>query len=143
MSSLLFNKLKTLISPSTRPIINPNIILLPSEKPIIENGGPESSRLFGCSSCVINSQIAPDKPSSLINIKTPVISIITTPASITTQRRNDTVLSAPLVNTTERFINIVRPIIPPPDIIAFIPYRDSNEPTSRIPPCIGPKRINT
>ena len=137
MSSSVFNNLKSRLNPVTKKEIYPSI-LPPSVIQIkSSNGGPESSKRVFCPTCIVNSKVFP------IQSSPPVVSVMSKPASITTQRLITTVLSAPLFDVTQRFAYILPPVIPPPDIIAFIPYRDTNEPASRIPPCVGPKRINT
>jgi len=110
---------------------------------LTKNGGPESSRVFGCSTCIVNSKLVPTQPSTLLIMRTPITPVISTPASITTQRSIDKVFSVKISDPEQRFAYVLPPIVPPPDSIAFIPYRDTNEPTSRIPPCIGPKVIKT
>ena len=136
MSSSVFNNLKRRLNPVAKKeipsILAPSVIQV---KPL--NGGPESSKRVFCSTCIVNSKVFPNQSSP------PIIPVLSNPASITTQRLITTVLSAPLVDLSQRFAYILPPVVPPPDIIAVIPYRDTNEPASRIPPCIGPKRINT
>ena len=131
MSSLVFNNLRKILTNCPCPTSIPG-------QQSNNRGGPESSKLYGCYSSVVNSKVVPSTPS-----RTPIITVRSTPDSITTKRRNDLVLSVPNVVPEQRFSYVLPPIVPPPDIIAFIPYRISYEPKARIPVCVGPKRINT
>lgn len=147
MTSLVINNLKSRIYQQAIPV-SPGIIInttLPVTSFV--NGGPESTRLYGCQTCIVNSKVVPDRPSSLGNSRTPIVSVKSTPDSITTKKRDDNMLSLPrliTISSEQRFAFVLPPNVPPPDIIAICnPYRNTNEPTARIPPCIGPKRINT
>jgi len=153
MTSLAINKIKKLIFSQATPVVPGVINNNQTINFVGTKGGPESSKIYGCSTCIVKSKKVPNTPATLSNSKTPIISVQSTPDSLTTQRRNDFVLSATsdilsatLATTVvpiQRFSYVLPPIIPPPDIIAVLPYRKTNEPVARIPVCVGPKRINT
>ena len=147
MTSIALNNIKNRIY--QQPItITPRVIEGGLPQKIFTLGGPESSKIYGCKSCIVNSKIVPNTPSSLSNSRTPIVSVQSTPDSASSKRRVSNLLSLTLapgiIDPEQRFSYILPPIIPPPDIIAICnPYRNTNEPKARIPPCIGPKRINT
>ena len=150
MSSLVINNIKKRLSQQSSNVTPVLPAILEGVVQSIKNrsGGPESTKIYGCSTCVVNSKILPDKPASLSNSRTPIVSVKSTPDSASTKRRIDNIRSLALapgiIDPEQRFSYILPPIVPPPDIIAICnPYRNTNEPVARIPPCIGPKRINT
>ena len=146
MTSIVINNIKNRIFQQPFSVASSLIEGGPPPELFI-SGGPESSKIYGCSTCVVNSKIIPDRPASLSNSRTPIISVQSTPDSATTKRRNDNILSLTLspgiINPEQRFSYVLPPVVPPPDIIAFIHYRSTNEPAARIPVCVGPKRFNT
>jgi len=87
---------------------------------------PESLRLLN--RCPNNKQISAVYPK--INS-----------SSLTTLRSRDYTLSFysadGVFDTEKRFLEIVYPKPPPPQNLQILPYRDTNEPASRIPACNG------
>ena len=129
MSSVLFDELKVHLykkSIHCHGINNEEVHTCPINKTINKTTPPESMRLLN--KCPNNIQPSPAYPK--INS-----------SSTTTQRNRDSTLSfystEGIFDTTKRFLEIVPPQPPPPQNLQILPYRDTNEPASRIPACNG------
>ena len=125
MCSVLFDKLKVQLykkSIHCHGINNEQVHKCSTNKTINTTTPPESMRLLN------NIQSSSDYPK--INS-----------SSITTQRIRDSTLSfysaEGIFDTTKRFLEILPPQPPPPQNLQILPYRDTNEPASRIPACNG------
>lgn len=141
MSSALITKLKKLIPipPPPIPVITVDPPPPSAPRPPFQNGSPESLRmaLVKCPITVINSEEVNNQP---------LVAIANTsqPSSNTTLRRRDLTLTQAdnPYDPTTRFTDFYPPTVPPPQFLQVPRYRDSNEPKSRVTPCVGPRRVD-
>lgn len=125
----------TYISPSLTNPVPPSA----DQTQLIQNGGPESSRLT-----LSLNKCSKRNPSILIPV---LIEPVPASATIAKNSKNITDYSQiNIVNVSSQqaqqilFGQYFRPSVPPPQFLQVPRTRSNNEPYARQPPCIGPHR---